>query len=139
MFITKTDITRSGIHAEVLDALIRNADETIDDIISFSIDEMAGYLDARYDTNDIFSKTGNYRNGTLLQKGIDIALYHIHCKGNPNVIPDIRVKRYDDAIDWLKGIQKGNINPPGLTIQEDENGYSNIMSFGSNPKRVNHY
>ena len=139
MFIEKADITKTGIHQEILDALTRNSDDSIEGVIAFSIDEMGGYLNSRYDVVNIFNKTGSNRNQTVLQKGIDIALYHIHVKGNPNIIPDIRVKRYDDAISWLEGVQKGSINPPGLPVKEDENGYSNIMSFGSNPKRENHY
>lgn len=139
MFIEKTDITATGIHGEILESLTRNTDQTVEDVIAFAIDEMGGYLSSRYDVTEIFNKTGSNRNGSIMQFCIDITLYHIHTKGNPNVIPDIRVKRYDDAIDWLKGVQRGTINPVGLPLKEDENGYSSIMSFGSNAKRTNHY
>jgi phage gp36-like protein len=138
MFITKADITSSGIHSEILEALSRNSDITLNDIIAISIDEMGGYLASRFDIVNIFNKTGSDRNQSIKQKLIDIVLYHIHSKGNPSAIPDIRVKRYDDAIEWLKGVQSGSINPPGLPLREEES-VNSMMSYGSNPRRVNHY
>jgi len=139
MFITKTDITGSGIHEEILNALTRSTDQTVEDLILVAIDEAGGYLAARYDVNAIFSAVGSARNETVKQRCIDIALYHIHSKANPNILPDIRVKRYDDAIDWLKGVQSGNITPPGLPLLNTDSGVGGMISYGSNPKRVNHY
>ena len=139
MFISKDDITNDGIHSEILDALTRYTDTTVDDLILVAVDETAGYLTSRYDVNTIFSQTGTNRNATLKQKVIDIALYHIHSRANPNVLPEIRMKRYDDAIDWLMGVQRGQIVPPGLPLLPSDSGEGGMITYGSNPKRKNHY
>lgn len=49
------------------------------------------------------------RSQQLLTYMIDITLYHLHARIAPRNIPDLRVKRYDDAIKWLKAAGKGEI------------------------------
>lgn len=142
MFITKADITSAGIYEEILEALTREIGDTtttVDAINQITIDEVASYLSSRYDTPAIFALTGSARNEGLLMKCIDISLYHIHCRVNPNVIPDIRVKRYDDAILWLQGVQRGEINPVGLPLLTNPDGEEGTLIYGSNTKRTNHY
>jgi hypothetical protein len=50
---------------------------------------------------------GDNRSPQILGYLIDIVLYHIHSRIAPMNIPSLRVKRYDDAISWLK---KANIS-----------------------------
>ena len=136
MFITKEDF-ESNIHTEILNALTRNQDTNLDENIAQAEDQMASYLASRYKTDEIFATTGTDRNRLLVMLCKDITLYHLHSKGNPNQMPDIRVKRYDDAIKTLKDIQKGNNNPPGLP--KIETGKSSMVSYGFNERRTNHY
>jgi hypothetical protein len=51
---------------------------------------------------------GDNRNPQMVNYMVDVVLYHIHSRIAPRNIPDLRVKRYDDAIGWLKSCAKGD-------------------------------
>ncbi|MFB6456559.1 phage protein Gp36 family protein [Chitinophaga sp. Hz27] len=52
---------------------------------------------------------GDNRDQQLVLYMIDIALYHVHSRISPRNIPDLRVKRYDDAVAWLKNAKNGEV------------------------------
>lgn len=54
---------------------------------------------------------GDSRSQQLVSAMLDISLYHIHSRIAPRNIPDLRVKRYDDARAWLQSANKGDITP----------------------------
>ncbi|NCC88310.1 MAG: DUF1320 domain-containing protein, partial [Clostridia bacterium] len=66
----------------------------------------------------------------------DIAIYHMHVVANPRGVPDIRQKRYDDAIAWLKEVSRARINPDLPALPNDTKDY---IRYGSNAKRTNHF
>jgi len=77
---------------------------------------------------------GDNRNKQLVMYMIDIALYHMHASINPRNIPQLRIDRYNNAINWCKMVNAGDVTanlPDILPIQ----GYSIV--YGSNPKRPN--
>ncbi len=127
-FITPSDYDAS-IHREILDSLTRSDSASQDvQIIEIcedrAIAEMKGYLNKSYDVEAIFSATGNDRNQLILMMAIDIAVYHIYCQHNPYKMSEIRKVRYDRAIEWLKGVMKGDItiaDAPRLPIEEASN------------------
>jgi hypothetical protein len=45
---------------------------------------------------------GDNRDAQMVLYLCDIVLFHLHSRIAPRNIPDLRVKRYDAAIDWLK-------------------------------------
>lgn len=100
-FITPEDYDAS-IHQEILDSLIRSDKQIIEICEDRAITEMRGYLSARYDCNKVFSAEGEDRNQLVLMMAIDIAIYHIHSIHNPRNMSQIRVDRYERAIEWLK-------------------------------------
>jgi len=107
--------------------------------ISGAVAQARGYLH-KYDTNRIFSAMGEDRDPFLLIIIKDIAVWHFINIANPNIEFGIREKRYDDAIAWLKGVQKGDILP-GFPLPENPDGSeANTTGFriGSNPKRGNY-
>ena len=53
---------------------------------------------------------------------LDIAVYHIFCIHNPHNMSQIRIDRYERAVEWLKGIQKGMIRVDGLPEMTPEQG-----------------
>ena len=124
-FIQETDYDAS-IHREILDALLRHDSDTSDEAIVHicedrAIEEMRGYLDKFYDTDAIFSATGEERNQLVLMMAVDIAVYHIFCQHNPYKISEIRKERYNRAIDWLKAVAAGKVtiaNAPRLPEEE---------------------
>lgn len=87
-----------------------------------AIDEMSSYLSARYDTVQIFNKTGNARNKLIAMYMVDIVLYHLHSRIAPHSVPELRTTRYKDAIKWHTDVAKEVINPVDLPLPEDEEG-----------------
>jgi len=79
---------------------------------------------------------GDNRNAQLVTYCCDIALYHIHSRIAPRNIPDLRVKRYDDAIKWLKMAGRGEITPSLPVIQPLQ---GNRIRYNSQIKQVNDY
>ena len=74
-----------------------------------AIEEMAGYLRARYNTDLIFSATGTERNPKLVALAIDIVLYNLATWLPGKMALDIRMERYERAVEYLTKIAKGQI------------------------------
>lgn len=68
-------------------------------------------------TDTTYWTKGDNRNQQLVNYVIDIALYHVHSRIAPRNIPDLRVKRYDDAIKWLRMAGEGKITADLPLIQ----------------------
>lgn len=133
MFLTGEDL-KTSIYGEILDIVGRNK-TIIETACTEAVAEVESYLSARYDTAVVFSKTGKNRNVEVLKLCKIIALYNIHSSGNPDKIPDIRVKQYDDAIKFLTRLQEEKCNIPGLPKPTDKS--RNYVRFGGNRKRRN--
>ena len=123
-FIELTDYTAS-IHQEILDSLLRKDLSTYDPQIieiceNRAIAEMRAYLNKKYDCDAIFSATGTDRHELILMFALDIAIYHIFCQHNPYKMSQIRQDRYDRAIEWLKGVMKGDITIDGAPELAEE-------------------
>lgn len=118
----------ASIHREILDSLLRADSENYDpQIIEIcedrAIAEMTSYLNKTYDVNAIFSATGSDRNALILMFALDITIYHIFCQHNPYKISQIRQDRYERAVEWLKGVMKGDItiaDAPRLPEEEEK-------------------
>lgn len=136
-FIESTDYPAS-IHAEILTALSRNTPTVIDECEERAIEEMKGYLSARYNVDEIFNKTGSARNKVILQYALDIAIYRLHIIHNPQKITEARVALYEQALEWLKQVNKGLINPPDLPVLTPQSEFG-LFQYGSNLKRSNHF
>lgn len=134
-FITIDDYDAS-IHAEILDSLIRSNPATLETCEDRAVAEMRSYMRSRYDCDAIFGAEGTDRHPLVLMRAIDIAIYHAFCIHNPQKISNIRLKRYDEAIDWLRRVQTGEVVIDGAPTLDDEtlarNGY---YLMHSNPKR----
>lgn len=139
-FINPEDYDAS-IHQEILDSLIRSDKLIIEICEDRAITEMRGYLSARYACNKVFSAEGEDRNQLVLMMAIDIAIYHIYSIHNPRNMSQIRVDRYERAIEWLKGVRKGDISVDGLPEieQEEDRSAASQFQIRSNPKRNNYF
>jgi phage gp36-like protein len=78
------------------------------------------------------------RNPLLVTYTTDCALFLLYSKANPRFIPDIRVKRYDDAIAWLKAVRDANIQP-GLKILLTDVPEGRILFGSVQPKQTMSY
>lgn len=74
-----------------------------------------------------------------------MAVWHFVNLGNACVDMELRRMRYERAVDWLKGVQLGNVTadlPPKEAGPDTSGGKNNPLgdiAFGSNPKRSNHF
>ncbi|MBE9468984.1 MAG: DUF1320 family protein [Bacteroidetes bacterium] len=91
-----------------------------------AIDQIKNYLAGRYNLDLIFvdapaEGVTDQRDNFIVMITIDITLYHLWCKEGGNNIPQTRIDRYADALDWLKAVQKGAAtNLPLITNDEGE-------------------
>ena len=119
-FIDITDYDAS-IHKEILDSLLRQGTTDYDPQIveiceDRAIAEMRSYLNKRYDCNRIFDARGADRHALVLMFAIDIAIFHIFCQHNPYKMSKIRQDRYDRAVEWLKGVMRGDVTIDGAPL-----------------------
>jgi len=79
---------------------------------------------------------GDNRSQQLVTYLVDICLYHLHSRISPRNIPDLRVKRYDDAKSWLKAVGKGDVTA-NLPLLKPSTG--NRIRYGGNIRNINFY
>lgn len=87
------------------------------------------------DTNPNDWDTSDPREDLLKLFTSDIALYHLHSRINPRNIPELRTQRRDEAIEWLKGIKKGDVTPE-FPLLEDTTETPKI-TYSTQPKKDN--
>ncbi len=74
---------------------------------------------------------GDNRNQQIKTYLIDICLYHLHSNINPRNIPQLRIDRYQNAINWCKMVNRSEITadlPEILPVQ------GQVISYSSNTK-----
>jgi phage gp36-like protein len=134
MYLTIQDFDTS-IYPEIRNAIARKSQLNINHQINFALSLIRSRLSARYDMAAEFLKTGEARNPLLLEYAMDIAIYNLY--NSQEAIPDHRVKRYDDAIEFLKDVvsKKANLEGVPLIPTDDLNATQGSIRMGSNPKR----
>lgn len=106
-FITEDDYTVL-IRDEIKNILLENYSVTkLKTAENMGISQVRKRLAGRYDVDKIFSEVGDDRDSYIVMITLDCALYHLYTATVPNKIPTIRAERYQDAIDWLKSVAKG--------------------------------
>jgi phage gp36-like protein len=136
-FIEKTDLQKE-IRLEELNQITRNDETIVAYAIDSAISEMKGYLSKYYNVTSIFSKTGTQRHNLLINFSIDIAIYIIVSNALPGQDLEDRRARYKRAIDWLKGVQKGEISTDLPEIESTES-VDKRGAVGEHTKRNNYF
>lgn len=131
------DELNTHIYGENSDVISREDDTIPQAAVDGAIAEAKSYL-RKFDVTAVFNATGSSRNALLLIFVKDIAVWHYIQLANPGIDIELREKRYNAAIAWLKGVQKGDISPD-LPESDDETTASGPIQFGSNPKRNQHF
>lgn len=120
-FITEDDYTVL-IRTEIKDILLENYSQTkLKTAENMGIAQVKKRLAGRYDINKIFTQTGDDRDSYIVMITLDCALYHLYTATAPNKIPAIRSERYQDALDWLRSVAKGE-ETTDLPLLQDDNG-----------------
>lgn len=134
-FIDKTDYD-AHIRSNRLDQVTEFTDALLGTAENRAIGFVGGYLSGRYDIDAIFAATGDSRNATILGYTIDISLYYLWRLVAPRKVPAYVKEAYDEAKEWLAGVQAGEIVATGLPVTTSET--AGATKWGSNPRRTNH-
>lgn len=87
-------------------------------------------------TTPLYWTKGDNRSQQLLTCAIDIALYHVHSRIAPRNIPQLRIDRYNNAIDWLNKANTGTVTAKLARVQPFQ---GRVIRFGGNIKNINTY
>jgi phage gp36-like protein len=133
-FISAADFS-AQIKPGILNQLIDNDSTILDAAIAMGEEELWSYLSPRFDADAVLAAIDPDRNAMVLNCAVDITLYHLHSRVTPNQVPGVRKDRYDAAIDWLKGVASGEINPRlPIRLFKDTNDQTPNFRMGSNQK-----
>lgn len=142
-FLNKVEL-KTKVPVEIIDLITNSDDTTVDEIIEDNIDVMKTYLFKKYDTDAIFSATGNARSKVIRKhlKSLVVAdLYEIRQKP----LSEASEKKYDEAMRWLESMLKSNMEAdlPTKQIDTDGDGTADgeqpFMRLGSRKSYKNHF
>ena len=141
-YLTTIELS-SHLREETYHAITRGDDTIGCAAIDAACAEAKGYL-SRFNADKIFAAAGTYRNMLLLTFIKDIAVWHLINMCNAGTDYELRERRYERAIDWLKEVQRGNVSPdlPTRDAAPDHGEKNNPIgdiAYGSNQKRVQHF
>ncbi len=127
MFITDADFDMQ-IKQEIRNLLDTSEDSHAEKrAIDTAIAQIKGYLGGSFDMEKIFvgapEEKGepDKRNQFMVTITIDLLLYHLYSKCPTSGLPEHRSLRYQDAINWLRDVGRGELNSD-LPKLKDENG-----------------
>jgi len=133
-YLTNSDIS-TLIQDVNLNQILNNDSTIMDAAVEIGIAEARSYLIQKYLFDEEMVLTGSSRDTQMVQTITDIALFHVHTRLSPRNIPEIREKRYDNAIAWLKACAKGNVTPALAERATD----GKMFRWGSEGKITNNY
>ena len=120
MFITDEDY-KVVIGDQALKVVSQVSQENRANAETEAMEEIAGYLRPKYNTEAVFSAAGSDRNRLVVMYTCDIAIYHMAASTPQKMGMEIRKERYERAVKWLEGVQAGKI-VPDLPLAMDEYG-----------------
>ena len=140
MFLEKAELNTVGT-IEVINLITGSVDEIITNIILENIDIISTYLHQYYDTEAIFSATGDDRNLSIL-KHLKAMVIHAIYKRRSKTMNESAKEDYDEAMMWLEKVGKGEIKPnlpvrvntvDGLPVE------ATFLKLGSRKNYPNHF
>lgn len=128
------------IYGETVTAISQGDTTFMPQAIAAAIIESQGYL-MRFDTDDLFSKTGDDRDPFLLLCLKNQARWHFIPLANPNIDYEDAKLRYEQAIKWLDKVERSRVVPPGWKLVPDPLNQELDTEFkvSSERKRKNRY
>ena len=148
MIVTIEELSQTSLYPEIIKAITRDNTQAAELQILAAESLTRSYM-SKYDCDAIFGtvdKEPTYKGAALelIKKVIKIiASYYLVRLANPNVDLELFRLDYQDALDWLKDLQKGDVapdlpyKPDDPNTPNDESGDS--VAWTSNIKRNNHF
>lgn len=133
-FLTVDDY-RVVTHPADLEIICQSSDEIRQQAERVAMEEVAGYVRARYDIDAAYAQTDMFRNMLLVQLTVSIALWWLG-QWLPGMMGgDMRETLYNNAIERLKDIQNGKFTPDFPEYPSgDSSGSGHPMRYGSMKK-----
>lgn len=138
-FITEADIKKQCTSAD-LEVLAQSDEDVKNSAEASAISFFSSYL-RRYDVVAVFHDYNGTipdpdpREASLVMFLIDYFLYILYAAQPDRLIPDIRVRRSEEAVKWLEGVAKGMVSPDLPTVDDDdETDINNPFKYGFNTK-----
>ncbi|WP_299460588.1 hypothetical protein [uncultured Microscilla sp.] len=97
-----------------------------------AISKIIHQIGGRYDTQAIFSTTGNERDDTIIEYTIYYTAKTLYSKSAKKIVPDDIYENYEEAKDFFNDIGKGVVNAIGLPLlpQDSSESLSEHIRFG---------
>lgn len=127
-FLNDTDYT-ALVRNEIKSALTNNyTDSKLHTAEKMAVAQIKKFIAGKHPVEKVFvdydpedTEAIDGRDSYIVMLTIDLTLYHLYTSTAPNLIPKHRSERYQDALDWLKGVAKGDFLSD-LPSYEDESG-----------------
>ena len=127
---------------EIIDIITNSDDEIIEIIIEECIDVMKTYLGSYYNMDEVFAKTGDDRNKTLLKYLKALVIYEIP-KRRGKQVPRDQAEDFNEAMRWLEKVAAGEwrANLPPKKVENEDGTQSEVGFFKlkSNKTYRNHW
>ncbi|MEQ1677975.1 MAG: phage protein Gp36 family protein [Chitinophagaceae bacterium] len=142
-YLVEADL-KTHVYAEVITEITRSDNTIVPIAIAEAIGTAKGYL-SRFNRTKLFdpAATGYVADAQLLAAVKDICVWRCIRLANPNLSIEMARTNYEDAIAWLKDVQKGTADPEGWPYATDdadtERTEGSGVSLSTNTKRSNHY
>lgn len=139
MFLT-TDDYATVIEPEDLDIYTNSSEVTRQRSEASAIEDISSYLRPRYDVAAAFAAVGDARNPKLVELVIDLSIWNVLAAHSYRAVSEIRGKRRDDAVAYLKLVQAGRLTL-SLPRPTDTDGAPTrgVFLSGSQPPRSHLY
>lgn len=142
-YLVQADL-KTHIYSELITEIQRSDTDITATAINEAIAMAKGYL-SRFNITKLFDD-GNVSfvdDKQLLSVVKDITVYKLIKLSNPNLMVDEMRIRFEEAIAWLKDVQRGVVDPPGWPYKDDDadtdTDEAAAIQYLSNDKRSNHY
>lgn len=148
MLVTIEELGQTSLYPEIIQKITRGSEAAAEMQILSAESLVRSYM-SKYDTAAIFGTADTDPTFTggdveLIKKMVKIiASYYLVRLANPNVQLELYRADYEDAVTWLKELQRGDVNPD-LPYKPDnpdtpENESATDVSWSSNVKRINSF
>ncbi len=148
MLVTIEELGQTSLYPEVIQKITRGSEAAAEMQILSAESLVRSYM-SKYDTAAIFGTADvapTFTGGDveLIKKTVMIiASYYLVRLSNPNVQLELYRADYEDAVTWLKELQRGKVNPdlPYKPDNPDTGGNESAtdVSWSSNVKRINSF
>lgn len=133
------DDYKDQIKDAILNAILEGSTSTRTKAELKAQEQITAALNVRFDAAAVFAATGDSRNAMVIMVMIDLSVYHLHSRISPGQVPQLRADRYQDALDWLKSVASGKLEPSLPKPAGADEGIKYDVQYGGRTARDPYY